>query len=130
MRLLHFPSLCLIDCYLIVEWPSHVRLLHFDFSSLLDQLIAVQAGKDVKYVQRMFSKESLLEQKWLRDRADCGQGCRGGGQGEQIRHRAGGQEQPGGNFFCTFSVNKVKVTIVYVFVEGLDLFHNFLMGYS
>ena len=30
--------------------------------------------------------------------------------------------------FCTFSVNKVKVTIVYVFVEGLDLFHNFLMG--
>ena len=34
--------------------------------------------------------------------------------------------------FCTFSVNKVKVTIVYVFVEaeGLDLFQNFLMGYS
>ena len=125
MRLLHFPSLGLIDCYLIVEWPSHVRLLHFDFSSLLDQLIAVQAGKDVKYVQRMNSKESLLEQKWLRDGAGCGQGCRGGGKGEQIRHRAGGQEQSGGkNFFG----NKVKVTFVYVFIEGLDLFHNFLMG--
>ena len=32
--------------------------------------------------------------------------------------------QVGKNFF----VNKVKVTVVDVFIEGLDLFHNFLMG--
>ena len=61
-----------------------------------NQLIAVKKAKDFKDVQRMNLKESLLEQKWLRDGAGCGQGCRGGGKGEQIRHGAGGQEQSGG----------------------------------